>query len=127
MSSSRVDVTKVQRVACIGAGPIGAGWSAYFLANGFDVSTYIHDVDEERSLRALIDNAWLALEEIGLAEAATGQGSPFTLTSPKRSQTPSSSKNPYRNNWNSNSLCTPSWVRWYPMMLSLRRVPQVSR
>ena len=70
MSSSRVDVTKVQRVACIGAGPIGAGWSAYFLANGFDVTTYIHDVDEERSLRALIDNAWLALEEIGLAEGA---------------------------------------------------------
>ena len=70
MSSSRVDVTKVRRVACIGAGPIGAGWSAYFLANGFDVSTYIHDVDEERSLRALIDNAWLALEEIGLAEGA---------------------------------------------------------
>lgn len=70
MSSSRVDVTKVQRVACIGAGPIGAGWSAYFLANGFDVSTYIHDVHEERSLRALIDNAWLALEEIGLAEGA---------------------------------------------------------
>lgn len=70
MSSSRVDVTKVRRVACIGAGPIGAGWSAYFLANGFDVSTYIHDVDEERSLRALIDNAWLALEEIGLSEGA---------------------------------------------------------
>ena len=70
MSSSRVDVTKVRRVACIGAGPIGAGWSAYFLANGFDVSTYIHDVGEERSLRALIDNAWLALEEIGLAEGA---------------------------------------------------------
>lgn len=70
MSSSRIDVTKVRRVACIGAGPIGAGWSAYFLANGFDVSTYIHDVDEERSLRALIDNAWLALEEIGLAEGA---------------------------------------------------------
>ena len=70
MSSSRVDVTKVKRVACIGAGPIGAGWSAYFLANGFDVSTYIHDVHEERSLRALIDNAWLALEEIGLAEGA---------------------------------------------------------
>ena len=70
MSSSRVDVTKVRRVACIGAGPIGAGWSAYFLANGFDVSTYIHDVGEERSLRALIDNAWLALEEIGLSEGA---------------------------------------------------------
>ena len=70
MSSSRVDVTKVRRVACVGAGPIGAGWSAYFLANGFDVSTYIHDVGEERSLRALIDNAWLALEEIGLAEGA---------------------------------------------------------
>ena len=70
MSSSRVDVTKVRRVACIGAGPIGAGWSAYFLANGFDVTTYIHDVGEERSLRALIDNAWLALEEIGLSEGA---------------------------------------------------------
>ncbi|MEM7405322.1 MAG: 3-hydroxyacyl-CoA dehydrogenase NAD-binding domain-containing protein [Pseudomonadota bacterium] len=71
MSSARPNVDDVKRVACIGAGPIGAGWAAYFLANGYDVSSYVHAASEEASLRGLIDNAWAALEEIGLAEDAS--------------------------------------------------------
>ena len=39
------DVSEVRRVACIGAGPIGGGWSAHFLAKGFDVTCYLHDPD----------------------------------------------------------------------------------
>ena len=31
------DPTSVIRVTSIGAGPIGAGWAAHFLARGYDV------------------------------------------------------------------------------------------
>jgi carnitine 3-dehydrogenase len=61
----------VTRIASIGAGPIGGGWSAYFLARGYDVTAYIHAAAEEAPLRALIDNAWASLEEIGLADGAS--------------------------------------------------------
>ena len=62
---------QVKRICSLGAGPIGAGWSAYFLAAGYEVNSYIHQASEEASLRALIDNAWISLTELGLAEAAT--------------------------------------------------------
>ena len=61
----------VTRITSIGAGPIGGGWSAFFLSKGYDVTAYIHDAAEEEPLRALIDNAWASLEEIGLSEGAS--------------------------------------------------------
>ena len=65
-----IDPGAVSRVCCIGVGPIGAGWSAYFLARGFQVTVYLHEPGEEVSLRALIDTAWVSLEALGLAEGA---------------------------------------------------------
>ena len=64
-------VGEVRNVTCLGAGPIGAGWAAYFLAQGFEVTSYIHAADEEMSLRALIDDAWISLSELGLADGAS--------------------------------------------------------
>jgi carnitine 3-dehydrogenase len=61
----------VTRITSIGAGPIGGGWAAYFLSRGYDVTSYIHDAAEEAPLRALIDNAWTSLEQIGLADGAS--------------------------------------------------------
>ncbi|MDK1030253.1 MAG: 3-hydroxyacyl-CoA dehydrogenase NAD-binding domain-containing protein, partial [Anaerolineae bacterium] len=61
----------VRRIACIGAGPIGAGWAASFLARGYHVTAYLHEPAEESSLRALIDNAWISLESLGLSEGAS--------------------------------------------------------
>jgi len=61
----------VKNVTCIGAGPIGAGWAAYFLAQGYKVHSYIHSLDEEAALRALIENAWISLTALGLAEGAS--------------------------------------------------------
>ena len=49
-----IDPGAVGRVCCIGAGPIGAGWTAYFLARGYQVTAYLHEPGEEASLRALI-------------------------------------------------------------------------
>lgn len=72
-------VDNVSNVTCLGAGPIGAGWAAYFLAQGFSVTSYVHAADEEASLRALIDDAWISLTEIGLATGASLDK--FTCTS----------------------------------------------
>jgi carnitine 3-dehydrogenase len=66
-----IDPRQVRNVTCIGAGPIGAGWSASFLARGYRVTAYLHDMAEEASLRSLIDNAWISLESLGLAEGAS--------------------------------------------------------
>ena len=61
----------VSRVTCIGAGPIGGGWAAYFLAQGYDVTSYLHDAAEYDALMRLMDTAWDSLERIGLAEGAS--------------------------------------------------------
>lgn len=65
------DPASVTNVTCIGAGPIGAGWTAYFLAHGYIVTSYIHDPAEEASLRHLVEDAWPSLSELGLADGAS--------------------------------------------------------
>ena len=65
------DPRSVKRVTCIGAGPIGAGWAAYFLGQAYHVTSYIHDPAEEESLRDLIGDAWISLTEMGLREGAS--------------------------------------------------------
>ncbi len=65
------DPNAVTHVTCIGAGPIGAGWAAYFLAQGYVVTSYLHDPAEEESLRSLVDDAWSSLSALGLADGAS--------------------------------------------------------
>ena len=60
----------VKRVTCIGAGPIGGGWAAHFLAQGYQVTSYLHAQSEYDTLMRLLETAWSSLEEIGLAEGA---------------------------------------------------------
>ena len=62
---------EVSRVTCIGAGPIGGGWAAYFLAQGYRVTSYLHEAGEYDALLRLMDTAWDSLEKIGLAEGAS--------------------------------------------------------
>ena len=54
----------VTRVTCIGAGPIGGGWAAHFLARGYHVTSYLHDAAEHDALMRLLETAWTSLEEI---------------------------------------------------------------
>lgn len=61
----------VRRVTCIGAGPIGGGWAAYFLAQGYEVTSYLHDASEQDALQRLLKTAWTSVEEIGLAKGAS--------------------------------------------------------
>lgn len=62
---------KVIRVASIGAGPIGAGWAAHFLARGYDVTAYLHSMDEEATFRKILDTGWISLTALGLAPTAS--------------------------------------------------------
>ncbi|MCB5911931.1 3-hydroxyacyl-CoA dehydrogenase NAD-binding domain-containing protein [Streptomyces pinistramenti] len=61
----------VRRIACIGAGVIGGGWVAHFLARGYDVTAWDPAADAEEKLRRLVAAAWPALEQIGLADGAS--------------------------------------------------------
>ena len=61
----------VRRVACVGAGVIGGGWVAHFLARGYDVTAWDPAPDAEVRLRRLVDAAWPALEQLGLAADAS--------------------------------------------------------
>lgn len=64
------DMTSIDTVACVGAGTIGGGWAAYFLARGLRVRVWDPSPEAHDRLRRLIANAWPALTELGLAEGA---------------------------------------------------------
>ncbi|RJQ79113.1 3-hydroxyacyl-CoA dehydrogenase NAD-binding domain-containing protein [Amycolatopsis panacis] len=63
--------TTVDTVACVGAGVIGGGWVAHFLARGFDVRAWDPAHDAAAKLARLVDAAWPALTRLGLAEGAS--------------------------------------------------------
>ncbi len=62
---------QVRTVACVGAGVIGGGWAAYFLARGYHVRAWDPAADAEPRLRHLVEAAWPALAELGLAHGAS--------------------------------------------------------
>jgi carnitine 3-dehydrogenase len=67
---TRVAPQDVETVVCVGAGVIGGGWVAYFLARGYRVVAWDPAPDAEQRLRHLVTAAWPALTELGLAEGA---------------------------------------------------------
>ena len=69
MAGSRPE--DVRRVASIGGGPIGGGWTAHFLARGYEVCSYLHAASEERTFRRIVETAWRSLEALGLEEHAS--------------------------------------------------------
>jgi carnitine 3-dehydrogenase len=60
------DPSQVQRVAIIGAGVIGGGWTAHFLRRGLDVTVYDPAPGAEKRLRQLVDDVWPAMIKLGL-------------------------------------------------------------
>lgn len=67
---ARPQPQRVERVAVLGAGTIGASWTALFLARGLAVAVYDPRSDTEARVRAFINGAWPALERLGLAPNA---------------------------------------------------------
>ena len=61
---------RIARVAVIGAGLIGAGWVAAFLARGLAVRVYDPSPEAPEVVRAHIARAWHELAERGLAPGA---------------------------------------------------------
>ncbi|MFI5606583.1 3-hydroxyacyl-CoA dehydrogenase NAD-binding domain-containing protein [Amycolatopsis sp. NPDC051903] len=64
-------VTEVDTVACVGAGVIGGGWVAHFLARGYRVRAWDPAPDAADRLGRLVDAAWPALASLGLAGGAS--------------------------------------------------------
>jgi hypothetical protein len=64
------DPATVNRVACVGAGTIGAGWAALFLSQGLAVEACDPADGAEDRLRTLVARAWPSLEALGLAAGA---------------------------------------------------------
>ncbi|UNS98331.1 3-hydroxyacyl-CoA dehydrogenase NAD-binding domain-containing protein [Streptomyces tubbatahanensis] len=71
MTIPPTEPTDVTKVTCIGAGVIGGGWVAHFLARGYDVTAWDPAPDAPEKLRRLVDAAWPALTQLGLAEGAS--------------------------------------------------------
>ncbi len=60
----------IERVAVLGTGTIGASWAAFFLSRGLDVAASDPAPHAEGFLRHFVDNAWPALEQLGLHPGA---------------------------------------------------------
>ncbi|MGB1035914.1 MAG: 3-hydroxyacyl-CoA dehydrogenase NAD-binding domain-containing protein [Candidatus Puniceispirillales bacterium] len=67
----RIASNQVKHITSIGAGPIGAGWAAHFLARGYDVTAYLHDKKEESQFMSVVNTAWPCLIDLGLADGAS--------------------------------------------------------
>src|SRR5260221_1480314 len=59
------------RIGIVGTGVIGASWSAYFLAKGFDVVASDPADGAEERLRRLVEHYWPTLETLGLSKGAS--------------------------------------------------------
>lgn len=60
----------VQRVAVLGAGTIGASWTAWFLARGFAVDVWDPRPEAEAYVRRTVIDAWPAMARLGMVERA---------------------------------------------------------
>jgi 3-hydroxyacyl-CoA dehydrogenase len=67
-----------RRIAIVGTGVIGASWAALFLAHGLEVIATDPAPNAEENLREYIDNAWPALEQLGLSSDASKEYLSFT-------------------------------------------------
>ena len=62
---------EIKSITSIGGGPIGGGWSAHFLAKGYNVKSYLHDHKEESEFWNILKTAWRSLRELGLSPGAS--------------------------------------------------------
>jgi carnitine 3-dehydrogenase len=68
----------IRQVSIIGTGVIGASWAALFLAKGLKVVATDVAPNAEAALRKFVDDAWPALEQLGLSGDASRSNLKFT-------------------------------------------------
>jgi carnitine 3-dehydrogenase len=61
----------IRRVAVVGAGLIGSGWAAQFLAQGLEVSATDPAPGAEAKMRATLARIWPVMEKLGLKAGAS--------------------------------------------------------
>ncbi len=61
-------MTNVNHTAVLGAGVIGASWTALFLASGRSVAVFDVSDTAEAQVRGYVEQAWPVLKELGLTE-----------------------------------------------------------
>lgn len=61
-------MTNVNHTAVLGAGVIGASWTALFLASGRSVAVFDVSDTAEAQVRGYVERAWPVLKELGLTE-----------------------------------------------------------
>jgi carnitine 3-dehydrogenase len=69
---------KIQKVAIVGTGLIGANWAAQYLASGLDVVATDPALNAESNLRKSVNEAWELLTTVGLAPGASRERLTFT-------------------------------------------------
>src|SRR4051812_27797963 len=73
-----MSLQKVDRVAIVGTGTIGASWATHYLAHGFDVVATDPASGAEDALHAYVDAAWDTAAKLGLAPGASPDHLSFT-------------------------------------------------
>ena len=73
-------MSQISNIAVLGAGVIGASWTALFLAAGRDVTVYDPAPDTERKVNDYIGTAWPSLKALGLASGGPGGRVSFART-----------------------------------------------
>jgi 3-hydroxyacyl-CoA dehydrogenase len=68
----------IRHIAIIGTGVIGASWTALFLAKGLQVVATDVAPNAEAGLRKFVDDAWPALQRLGLSPKASRSNLKFT-------------------------------------------------
>lgn len=66
-------------VACLGAGVIGASWTALFLASGRSVAVYDPSETAEAMVRDYVERAWPTMQALGLTERGNPEAVSFHL------------------------------------------------
>ena len=64
-------IEKVKNISSIGGGPIGGGWTAFFLSKGYNVTSYLHHPKEKEMFMKIVKTAWKSLKKLGLAKNAS--------------------------------------------------------
>src|SRR5215468_6283460 len=72
------DFKPIRHIAIVGAGVMGASWSALFLAKGLEVVATDPAPNAEAALRKFVHTAWSALQRLGLSPDAAQSNLKFT-------------------------------------------------